>query len=139
MAGTRAWYPREGMSWGWVLRNLKGSTSYVARSRARRGRRPLRRAAHLFPLSPSRVRTSAGSLLAGLTVPGLLLALAGMWRLPGRPGGLTSTLVVVLVVIGCLMALYAATARAPLWMRALGTACGLAYPALAILAAAGVV
>jgi len=127
------------MSWGWAVRNLNRATSWVARSRRRHGRREVREAAHLFPMTRYRMRPSAAARLAGLTVPGLALAVAGMARLPGRPGGLTSTFVVVLFVIGCLLALNAAVARVPLWLRITGVVCGLAYPVLAILAVAGVV
>lgn len=71
--------------------------------------------------------------------PGLLLAFFGLDRLAHRGQTLIgSTITVAFLAVSVILALRAAHARAPRWIRATGVACSVAFPVLWVLALSGV-
>lgn len=125
---------------GWVVRNLRRSTRFWVRHR-QTGERHIELTDVAVPFTPRRpdppvrpVRT-----LLWLGAPGLLLAFLGMDRLAHWGDTMIgSTTTIAFLVAGLILALRAAQARAPRWIRMVGVACSVVFPVLWVLARFGV-
>jgi len=126
---------------GWVVRNLRRSTRFWLRRRQLAVRHieltdiavPF---THKRPDPPvRRLRT-----LLWLGVPGLLVAFFGADRLFHNSGTIVgSAYTLVFVALALILLLRAAHTRAPLWIRAVGVACSVVFPAVWALALVGAI
>lgn len=125
---------------GWVVRNLRRSTRFWVRHR-QVGERHIELTDIAVPFTRKRpdppvrpVRT-----LLWLGGPGLLLAFFGLDRIAHwGDTAIDSTITVAFLAVSVILALRAAHARAPRWMRVIAVACSIVFPVLWGLARLGV-
>jgi hypothetical protein len=126
---------------GWVVRNLRRSTRFWVRHR-QAGERHIELTDLAVPFVPRRADPPVRPVrtLLWLAAPGLLLALFGADRLfHGGDTIIGGTITVVFLAVSVVLALRAAHARAPRWIRVVGMACSLLFPVLWVLAGLGVI
>lgn len=125
---------------GWVVRNLRRSTRFWVRHR-QVGERHIELTDIAVPFTPRRpdppvrpVRT-----LLWLGGPGLLLAFFGLDRIAQWGDTMIgATTTVAFLAVGVVLAVRAAHARAPRWIRMIAVACSIVFPVLWGLARLGV-
>lgn len=126
---------------GWVVRNLRRSTRFWVRHRQAKERH-IELTDVAVPFTPKRPDPPVRPVRALLWLggPGLLLAFFAMDRLAHWADTMIgATTTIAFLVVGVILAVRAAHARAPRWIRGIGVACSLVFPALWILARFGVI